>query len=67
MNKTNVINQKEEQEQEQKEKVVNGVSVTKLFHTVGAIQANPSIADFNFRAKGKWVNGVDPRKIIINI
>ena len=37
---------------EEKEKVLNGVSVTKLFQTVGAIKANPDIADFNFRAKG---------------
>jgi hypothetical protein len=24
---------------------------------VRAIQANPDIADFNFRAKDKWING----------
>jgi uncharacterized OsmC-like protein len=51
-------------QEEQIEKVVNGVSVTKLFQTVGAIQSNPSIADFNFRAKGKWVNGGHNRTII---
>jgi uncharacterized OsmC-like protein len=51
-------------QEEQIEKVVNGVSVTKLFQTVGAIQSNSSIADFNFRAKGKWVNGGHNRTII---
>jgi uncharacterized OsmC-like protein len=56
MNKTNEMSQKQ-QEQEQKEKVVNGVSVTKLFETIGAIQGNPTIANFNFRAKGRWING----------
>jgi uncharacterized OsmC-like protein len=44
-------------QEEQKEKVVNGVSVTKLFGTIEAIQGNPTIANFNFRAKGIWVNG----------
>jgi uncharacterized OsmC-like protein len=48
---------KQEEQKEQKEKVVNGVSVTKLFETIGAIQGNPTIANFNFRAKGRWVNG----------
>jgi uncharacterized OsmC-like protein len=56
MNKTNEMSQKQ-QEQEQKEKVINGVSVTKLFETIGAIQGNPTIANFNFRAKGRWING----------
>ena len=56
MNKINQTNEMQNQEVEG-EKIVNGVSVTKLFQTVGAIQSNPVIADFNFRAKGKWVNG----------
>ena len=51
------IDEMQNQTAEEKEKVLNGVSVTKLFQTVGAIKANPDIADFNFRAKGKWVNG----------
>ncbi|MBD0360693.1 MAG: OsmC family protein [Nitrososphaeraceae archaeon] len=51
------MQEEKQQKEEKEEKVVNGVSVTKLFQTVGAIQANPSIADFNFRAKGKWING----------
>ena len=56
MNKINQTNEMQNQEVEG-EKVVNGVSVTKLSQTVGAIQSNPVIADFYFRAKGKWVNG----------
>jgi uncharacterized OsmC-like protein len=50
--------------QNEQEKVVNGVSVTKLFGTINAIQENPTIAKFNFRAKGKWVNGGHNRTTI---
>jgi uncharacterized OsmC-like protein len=41
----------------QSEKIVNGVSVTQLFGTINAITENPVISKFNFRAKGKWING----------
>ena len=41
----------------QSEKIVNGVSVTKLFGTINAITENPAISKFNFRAKGRWING----------
>jgi hypothetical protein len=51
------IDEKQNQTTEEKEKLVNEVSVKKLFRTVRAIQANPDIADFNFRAKDKWING----------
>jgi uncharacterized OsmC-like protein len=44
--------------------VVNGVNVSKLFETVGAIKGNPEIAKFNFRAKGKWINGGHNRTTI---
>ena len=50
--------------QNEQEIVVNGVSVTKLFGTINAIQENPTIAKFNFRAKGKWVNGGHNRTTI---
>lgn len=56
----NQINQKETES----EKVVNGVNVTKLFGTVTAIEENPTIAKFNFRAKGKWVTGGHNRTTI---
>ncbi|MDR4490344.1 OsmC family protein [Candidatus Nitrosocosmicus agrestis] len=39
------------------EKIVNGVSVTNLFDVMSAIKENPNISKFNFRAKGKWING----------
>jgi hypothetical protein len=48
----NQINQ-----QIQKEQIVNGVNVSKLFETVGIIKEKPEIAKFNFKAKGKWING----------
>jgi len=41
----------------QNEKIVNGVSVTKLFGTINAITESPAISKFNFRAKGRWING----------
>lgn len=56
----NQINQRETEN----EKIVNGVNVTKLFGTVTAIQENPTIAKFNFRAKGKWVAGGHNRTTI---
>jgi uncharacterized OsmC-like protein len=39
------------------EKIVNGVSVTNLFGAINAITDNPDMSKFNFRAKGKWING----------
>jgi uncharacterized OsmC-like protein len=41
----------------QSKKIVNGVSVTQLFGTINAITENPAISKFNFRAKGRWING----------
>ena len=48
----NQINQ-----QIQKEQIVNGVNVSKLLETVRVIKEKPEIAKFNFKAKGKWING----------
>jgi uncharacterized OsmC-like protein len=39
------------------EKIVNGVSVTNLIGAINAITDNSNISKFNFRAKGKWING----------
>ena len=50
--------------QEQKEQMVNGVNVSKLFETVGVIKEKPEIAKFNFKAKGKWINGGHNRTTI---
>jgi len=55
----NQINQ-----QTQKEQMVNGVNVSKLFETVGVIKEKPEIAKFNFKAKGKWINGGHNRTTI---
>jgi uncharacterized OsmC-like protein len=41
----------------QSENIVNGVSVTRLFGTINAVTEDPAISKFNFRAKGKWING----------
>jgi hypothetical protein len=38
------------------ERIVNGVSVTNLIGTVGAIKENPDISKFNFRTRGKWIS-----------
>ena len=39
------------------EKIVNGVSVTNLIGAINTITDNSNISKFNFRAKGKWING----------
>ena len=61
----NKINQQQTEEIKNKEqKIVNGVNVSKLFDTVGVIKEIPEIANFNFRARGKWVNGGHNRTTI---
>ena len=59
----NQIIQKQEKI-EQKENIVNGVNVGKLLETVGLIKEKPEIAKFNFKAKGKWINGGHNRTTI---
>jgi len=44
--------------------MVNGVNVSKLFETVGVIKEKLEIAKFNFKAKGKWINGGHNRTTI---
>ena len=56
------MNQTNNQEQEQQ--IVNGVNVSKLFETIGVIKEKPEIAKFNFRAKGKWIDGSHGKTII---
>jgi hypothetical protein len=53
----NKINQTENKKEQEEQTVVNGVNVTKLSGVIGAIVDNPSISQFNFRAKGRWING----------
>jgi uncharacterized OsmC-like protein len=35
----------------------NGVDLDRLFATIGAIQQTPSLANFKFRARNKWIGG----------
>lgn len=37
--------------------IVNGVNVTALMATIEAVQRNPEIAKFNFRARNAWITG----------
>jgi uncharacterized OsmC-like protein len=61
----NQLNKQQQEKSEQKEQqIVNGVNVDKLFGTVGVIKEKPEIAKFNFKAKGKWINGGHNRTII---
>ena len=60
MNQINQIQQEKIETlkgQQQQQQIVNGVNVSKLFGTVEAIKGNPEIAKFNFKARGKWING----------
>ncbi|MDR4513005.1 MAG: OsmC family protein [Nitrososphaeraceae archaeon] len=60
INQTTINKEKNEKE----EQIVNGVNVTKLFETVGVIKEKPQIAKFNFRAKGKWIDGAHGKTTI---
>jgi len=42
----------------------NGVDTATLFATINAVKANPEIADFQFRATNKWVNGTHNRSTL---
>jgi uncharacterized OsmC-like protein len=46
------------------ETIVNGVDRAKLFATLDAITANPSLATFEFRAKNRWIDGAHNRTTI---
>lgn len=39
------------------EKVLNGVNVTRLNQTIGAVRQKPEIAQFRFRAHNTWYDG----------
>jgi uncharacterized OsmC-like protein len=42
----------------------NGVNVEHLFATLDAIEANPSLATFQFRARNRWIDGAHNRSTI---
>ena len=37
--------------------IKNGVNVDQLVETIGAVQAQPELAKFQFRSKNNWING----------
>jgi len=45
---------------------LNGINVTQLLDTINAIQINPDLAKFTFRASTRWVNGGYSRTTIQN-
>jgi uncharacterized OsmC-like protein len=53
----NKINQVENKIEQVEQKIVNGVNVTKLVSTMDAVKNSPIISKFNFRAKGRWIDG----------
>ena len=46
------------------QKEVNGFKSQDIMDTVGAIQSNPEIAKFKFRARNKWISGGHNRSSI---
>lgn len=46
------------------EETRNGVNVTRLVETIGAIQNDPSLATFRFRAHNEWLGGARSRTSI---
>jgi uncharacterized OsmC-like protein len=46
------------------ETIINGVDTAKLFATLDAIKANPSLATFQFRARNRWIDGAHNRTTI---
>jgi uncharacterized OsmC-like protein len=49
---------------DQAETITNGINVTALFETIGAVKDNPAIADFTFRASNCWMGGDHNRTTI---
>ena len=43
---------------------LNGLNMEQLFETIDAVKADPSLAQFEFRAKNKWINGGENRSTI---
>ena len=46
------------------ETIRNGVDTARLFGTLDAIKADPSIAKFQFRARNRWIEGAHNRSTI---
>jgi uncharacterized OsmC-like protein len=43
---------------------VNGVDVSRLYETIEAVQGNPDLAPFEFRAENRWLSGGHNRSTI---
>lgn len=43
---------------------LNGVDVTALAETLGAVKANPDLGAFQFRARNRWIGGARNRSVI---
>ena len=46
------------------QEIRNGVNLTQLVETIGAIEKDPTLARFRFRARNEWVNGGHSRTTI---
>lgn len=46
------------------QEIRNGVNVTQLVETIGAIQNDPALATFRFRAHNEWLGGAQSRTSI---
>ena len=42
----------------------NGVNTPALFATIGAVKDNPSLAQFRFRARNRWVGGTCSESVV---
>lgn len=45
-------------------KCLNGINVGQLVDTIAAIEKNPSLGKFQFRAKHEWINGTHARSSV---
>ncbi len=43
---------------------LNGLDLVRMTQTVAALQQDPSLAQFEFRARNQWVNGGENRSVI---
>ncbi len=43
---------------------LNGLDTTQMMETIGAIKDNPSLAQFQFRARNQWIDGGENRSTI---
>lgn len=49
----------------QQDRAVNGVDVGALFETITAVKQDPGLAEFQFRASNRWIDGGHNRSTIL--